>query len=238
MDGDVLALVARYPRLGAVKTRLGRAIGQGEAFALYSAFLRDLDARLAHPAWRTRWLYTPADAPFAAWLGARRAVAPQRGDSLNVRLLNGMRALLAEHRRAVIMSTDSPHVPLAWLEQAFAALTAHDVVLGPCDDGGYYLVGLRAPHDLFSGVVMSTPTVLADTLAQAQAQRLSVALLPTTFDVDDESGVRALRAHLAGCPADELPWTRAALRNIPLAGGAGSFEALAVAPAVAAAKEI
>lgn len=207
----VLALMARYPRLGGGKTRLARTLGGGAAFELYCAFLRDLDERLSAGPWRLRWLYTPAHEPFASWLGTGRQTQPQVGATLNERLQQGMRTLLEEHDRAIIMSTDSPHLPLTWIGQGFALLDQHDIVLGPCTDGGYYLVGMRRPLDVFTRVPMSTPTVLQETLALAQRQGLSAGLLPETFDVDDNEGLAQLERQLAGMASDELPRTRAAL---------------------------
>jgi uncharacterized protein len=126
--------------------------------------------------------------------------------------------LLEQAERVVIMSTDSPHLPLEWLERGFSQLERHQVTIGPCDDGGYYLIGMRAPHDLFSGIVMSTSRVLAETLAVAQRQGLSTALLPPTFDVDDAGGLVALDRWLETNPALALP--RTLLRCFALAAAA------------------
>ena len=207
-EGNVLALVARYPRPGTVKTRLAADLGVEPAHALYCAFLRDLAERLADGPWQVHWLFTPADAPFAAWLGPGCSATPQCGPSLNLRLLNGFRSLRGRYERVMIMSTDSPQVAPDWVARGFALLDRHDVVLGPCDDGGYYLVGMRASRDIFSGITMSTPTVLEETLALARRRGLSTALLQRTFDVDDLAGLTALRHWLAG-HEHELPRTRA-----------------------------
>ena len=214
-SADVLALLARYPRQGTVKTRLARCLGDAAACALYGAFLRDLDQRLSGHDWDVHWLYTPRDSPLPAWLGPGRAGSAQVGETLNARLLDGARRLLRRYARVILMGTDSPHLPPAWAARGFALLADHDVVLGPCDDGGYYLVGLRRPHDIFSGIAMSTPTVLAETIALAERQGLSVALLPRTFDIDDECGLAALRRWLAAdASAGALPRTRAALGRL------------------------
>ncbi len=233
-EGNALALMARYPRPGAVKTRLAATIGHPAALALYSAFLRDLDERLGYGPWSVTWLYTPVEDPFPDWIGPGRIAAPQTGASLSDRLLNGFRDLLRHYQRVVVMSTDSPHLPLEWIERGFGLLDAHDVVLGPCDDGGYYLIGMRQPHDLFSGVPMSTPAVLAATLTLARDRGLSVALLPATFDLDDASGLGALLQWLEDHPArnsngasgdrqttvPDLPRTRAVLKRRDAIGAA------------------
>src|SRR5262249_33726146 len=111
----------------------------------------------------------------------------------------------------------------AWVTQAFESLATHDVVLGPAHDGGYYLLGQRlkaagAPVDLFSGITMSTETVRAETLARAETAGLSVALTPTTFDVDDAQDLDQLRQVLRDAPsdlADAAPATQTILAVLP-----------------------
>jgi glycosyltransferase A (GT-A) superfamily protein (DUF2064 family) len=104
------------------------------------------------------------------------------------------------------MDSDSPTLPAAYLSAAFTHLReGADVVLGPCDDGGYYLIGLRQPQSrLLREVPMSTPTVLRDTLAIAEELGLRVALLPTWYDVDTVAELRRLRQELDGMQTDSL----------------------------------
>lgn len=231
-DGNVLALVARHPRPGTVKTRLAAELGDQPVHALYCAFLRDLAERLAGGPWSLHWLYTPEDAPFPAWLGTSQAASPQHGVTFNDRLLNGFRLLNESRAKVIIMSTDSPHVPLDWIAEGFALLDQHDVVLGPCTDGGYYLIGMRAVHDVFTGIGMSTSTVLAETLDLAEQRGLRAALLPETFDVDDLDGLAMLTTWLDTKNAGELPRTRGLLsirtwkarsqRSSPVRAGRGA----------------
>jgi hypothetical protein len=114
------------------------------------------------------------------------------------------------------MNSDGPTLPLDCLTRAFDALTdGADVVLGPSDDGGYYLIGLRRPAPrLLREVRMSTPDVLADTLAIAAQEGLRVELLPMWFDVDDARSLARLRAELAGAPAATARHTRAFLATL------------------------
>jgi glycosyltransferase A (GT-A) superfamily protein (DUF2064 family) len=113
----------------------------------------------------------------------------------------------------VIIGSDSPDLPAAYLCEAFARLAAGaDVALGPSDDGGYYLIGLRAPQPrLLREVPMSTPTVLADTLALADELGLRVELLPPWYDVDTAAELARLAASLRAAPPDVAPQTRAFL---------------------------
>ena len=87
-------------------------------------------------------------------------------------------------------------------------------MLGPADDGGYYLIGLKRPAPrLLREVRMSTPTVLADTLALAAEEGLRVALLPIWYDVDDVASLERLRDELANAGDGVAPWTRAFLER-------------------------
>ena len=111
---------------------------------------------------------------------------PQVGDHLGERLDQALTHCLSHgFQQAVIMDSDSPTLPSEYLVQAFAELERAEVVLGPCDDGGYYLIGLTRPQPrLLREVKMSTANVLADTLALAEELQLRVALLPIWYDVD------------------------------------------------------
>src|SRR5262249_11218336 len=115
----------------------------------------------------------------------------------------------------LVIGADAPHVGVTSLREAAQALGGGaDVVLGPATDGGYYLIGLGAPSaELFREVPWGSSTVLGVTLERARAGALRVPLLPTTFDVDDEGGLDALRRLLArGTIA--LPHTAAALASL------------------------
>jgi glycosyltransferase A (GT-A) superfamily protein (DUF2064 family) len=112
-----------------------------------------------------------------------------------------------------VIGSDSPDLPAAYLREAFVRLGAGaDVVLGPADDGGYYLIGLRARQPrLLREVPMSTPSVLADTLALARELGLRVELLPPWYDVDTAADLRQLAGRLRCAPAGVAPRTRAFL---------------------------
>ena len=108
------------------------------------------------------------------------------------------------------------NLPLATLQQAFRTLDdpAVDVVIGPCDDGGYYLIGLKAPCSaLFREVTMSTATVRADTQQRAQEHGLRVVCLPTWYDVDTYKDLLRLREALAAHPDHPARHTRAFLSH-------------------------
>ena len=113
------------------------------------------------------------------------------------------------------MNSDSPTLPLTYLARAFEALAdGADVTLGPSADGGYYLIGVKQPTPrLLREVRMSTPTVLADTLALAAEEGLRVELLPAWYDVDEAADLVRLAGELAAAPPEVAPRTRAFLRQ-------------------------
>jgi len=103
-------------------------------------------------------------------------------------------------QRVITIGTDSPSMPAGFLDEAAEALGNHDVVLGPAEDGGYYLIGLKAAHEaLFREIDWSTEKVLAQTLKNARRLGLRTHLLPTWFDVDDVTSLRRF------CQSEFLP---------------------------------
>ena len=155
LRNEALVVLARYPRPGCVKRRLAATIGHAAAADLYRAFLSDLQRRLArHPRWTTYWAFEPAGSPFADEIGGRDRSFPQQGRSLGERMGAAMaRSFESGHSSVVLIGSDIPHVPLVALEDAFRCLAAGSrLVLGPADDGGYYLIGARAVPPVFAGI--------------------------------------------------------------------------------------
>jgi rSAM/selenodomain-associated transferase 1 len=235
-DGDcdgpkqALFVMARVPIAGQTKTRLGKALGAEATARLYRAFLRDLGERFTQAAPRDGydlyWFYAAPSglgaADFAASVPPGGAMIRQEGPDFATRLWHGFQTLsMRGYKRVMVISSDSPHVPAAWVAQAFQALATHDVVVGPARDGGYYLLGQRvspAPVDLFTGITMSTATVCTETLARAEAAGLRVTLAPATFDIDESGDLDELCRALGNAPsdaADAAPATLAFLRALP-----------------------
>ena len=210
-----LVVMARYPAVGEVKTRLARAIGAERAAALYHAFLRDLDARFAGQRRVLVWAFHPADSDFAALVSAGARCVAQEGADLSARMYNCFRRLCADgFARVLMIGSDVPHVRDEWLDEAEARLEHADVVLGPTEDGGYYLIAMRAPHDVFTGIETGTAHVLADTCRKAEAAGLRVHRLPASFDIDEHDDLLRLRALIADAgTASRIPATAALLRE-------------------------
>jgi hypothetical protein len=207
MSEVAVAIMAKVPRPGEVKTRLCPPLLAVEAAALYRCFLLDKIASVgalvdAHPV----IAYTPADA--CAEVGALApgfALLPQRGPDLGARLYATLSGLLQQgHRAAIAVDSDTPTLPLDFLQRAVDLLSrpGPDVVLGPTEDGGYYLIGVRAAHrELFADVPWSTSEVAEVTLRRAAKAGLETARLPSWFDVDTAEDLERLRTSLAAAPA-------------------------------------
>lgn len=192
-SGDVLVVFARAPRLGQVKRRLAAGIGARRALDFYRATLAAVLARLAPVRrWRTVLAATP-DGARARW-PRRCPVAWQGRGDLGQRLDRATRA----HRRVVVVGSDIPGILAGDVRAAFRALGRADVVFGPAEDGGFWLVGLgpRRPAHPFAEVRWSTEHALADTIANFHGRR--IALLRTLRDVDTVADLVALKAAGAG----------------------------------------
>ncbi|GAB3824908.1 TIGR04282 family arsenosugar biosynthesis glycosyltransferase [Hymenobacter jeollabukensis] len=192
-----LLIFARYPELGKVKTRLAAGLGEEAALDIYRQLLDHTQAAVAPlPIESTLWLAAaPPPGAGPLWPGTRQQLQPAAAD-LGQRMAHAFAAAFAEGaQRTVVIGTDCPGLSTDILVAAFRQLHGHDVVLGPADDGGYYLLGLRQPQSaLFEGIHWSTDSVLRDTLARAAAAGLTVALLPTLHDVDTAEDWRRWQA--------------------------------------------
>jgi rSAM/selenodomain-associated transferase 1 len=212
----VLGVFAKWPEPGRVKTRLGLPPDQAAAVAF--AFLRDTLDRFAHPP-RTRRLVltSPPSTDFASLLPPGWDQEPQADGDLGARLATFFHKHLPGDSSVIALGTDSPTLPIEYVETAFALLEQPGVVLGPATDGGYYLVGVRGDlPPLFAGIDWSTPRVLEQTIATLGAGTCRLSLLPPWYDVDTPTDWQLLRGHLAAlrragldphCPRTEQLFT-------------------------------
>jgi uncharacterized protein len=221
---NALAIFAKAPIVGQVKTRLCPPLSCEEAKELYQCFLLDTVARASRlPDVQVCLAFTPAESEelLRAFLPGSLLYFPQRGDSLGAREANVFADLLEMgFSRVVLIGGDIPTLPLSHLQEAFSLLadSRNDVVLGPSEDGGYYLIGARALHPcLFENIAWSTATVLAETLAQARHHGLNVAQVPVWYDVDSEGDLRGLAEELAlPTNGERAPLTRKFLAHLAL----------------------
>ncbi|MDY7094494.1 MAG: TIGR04282 family arsenosugar biosynthesis glycosyltransferase [Acidobacteriota bacterium] len=217
-------------RPGRVKTRLvGSEPGEltaEQAAQLHQAFLEDLVQRLEPGsfaltlAWALdedddipRW--PPAEAADEG--GSAVSGVRQEGENLGRRLFNGLFQAAREHRFVAAVGSDHPELELATVERAFAVLAAGaPVVLGPAEDGGYYLVAVAREHlaaKLFEDIPWSTGEVLSRTLERCHELGLNPELLPPGADVDDAADLARLERRLAAGEAPDCPRTRRLLES-------------------------
>ena len=216
---NALIVVAKRPQAGQTKTRLTPPLSPEDAAELYENFLIDTlelirQTRNVTPI--IAYLPTGEETYFKS-LAPDFQLLPQCGQGLGERLDNALTHCLQNgFDKAVIMDSDSPTLPAEYLTQAFTQLDTANVVLGPCDDGGYYLIGLKrpAPH-LLREVTMSTATVTQDTISLAHQAGLQVALLPTWYDVDTVSELARLNQELLTLDPDLARYTRRLLAQTP-----------------------
>ncbi|HEY6839328.1 MAG TPA: TIGR04282 family arsenosugar biosynthesis glycosyltransferase [Geobacteraceae bacterium] len=185
-----LAIFAKEPRPGHVKTRLVPPLSHREAAELYGCMLADTLAKVSALPGVEPWLFYEESGEAVAHFTAAApgmACLPQEGAHLGERMANALRTLLQRGcDAAAIIGTDSPDLPPAVISEAFLHLQSGcDAVFGPSEDGGYYLVAMSKLHPaLFHDIPWSSEHVLAKSLARAEAANLSVRLLPTWYDVD------------------------------------------------------
>jgi uncharacterized protein len=198
-----VAIMAKAPQGGAVKTRLSPPLSLTEAAELYRCFLLDKIAQVRGLKTATMAVaFTPAEAQsFFEEAAPGFTLVQQRGADLGHRLANSLGDLLVRgHRAAVAIDSDTPTLPVGFLQQAVDLLTAPDtdLVLGPTEDGGYYLIGLRVMYrELFEAMAWSTSAVLSETIWRAHARGLRVRCLPPWYDIDTPEDLGRLRAELA-----------------------------------------
>jgi len=209
MSDRALVVFLKHPAPGAVKTRLAAAIGPGAAAELYRALAEHVLEATTPAAGEYERLvfFDPPEAreEMRAWLPGVRLLAQSGGD-LGARMRDAVgRAFARGASRVAIVGTDAPGLSREAVVQALAALDVADVVIGPTEDGGYYLLALREPRpELFAGIAWSTPHVAGETRARAAAARLVVREIGRQRDLDTVEDLRAawpvVRALLADRP--------------------------------------
>ncbi len=221
MKKKVLGLFAKWPAPGTVKTRLAPSDTAWGA-RVACAFLLDALQRFATVDALRVLAFTPSEreADFAALAADRFALTPQTDGDLGQRLAAFFAGQFGAGASAVVaIGTDSPTLPIEYVDRAFTELEDADVVLGPATDGGYYLVGCgSACPPLFNNIAWSSRHVLADTIAALAEARWRLALLPPWYDVDTPEDWDLLRGHVAALHRAGIdpaaPYTEALFREM------------------------
>jgi uncharacterized protein len=208
----VIIVMAKAPRPGEAKTRLVPALSEGAAASLAACFVQDTVWKARQVVRHVIVAFTPLEgrAVFAPLVPTDVTWAEQKGNGLGDRLAGAVEEASARGFSPVlVVGTDCPTLPISCLETAVRLLdSGHaDVVLGPTDDGGYYLVGLRQPsRSLFDNVPWSTPRAYAETANNARRAGLRLRPLRQWYDIDTPADLVRLRGEL---DADETTQSRA-----------------------------
>jgi uncharacterized protein len=192
-----LGMFAKYWQPGAVKTRLAVSIGEYAAASLHRLFVQTLLHRLQNVANRYVLCFTPANSAdsfrqlsLGTWI-----LEPQSPGDLGARMRHYFETALSaeEPPRTILIGSDSPDLPVEYVEEAAEKLREFPVVLGPTNDGGYYLIGLsQLVPPIFDDIPWSTPEVWPQTVARLEAAQIPYHVLPGWYDVDDDRGLNAL----------------------------------------------
>jgi uncharacterized protein len=212
-QSEVLVVMAKKPDAWKTKTRLSPQLNAGDAADLYTCFLSDTLVEAASVGGVDHLIfYDPPQArQFFLDLTSEFQFLEQQGTGLGERMHQAFSILLSSgYQRMVLIGSDLPHIPAYTYQQGFKALRqGADLVLGPCADGGYFLIGLRRPESELFRIQMSTPFVLQQTVERARSSGLRVSLLPENFDVDTFSDLLHLIKHLVSNPEIQASHTRA-----------------------------
>lgn len=213
MKDAVIALMAKQPQVGQTKTRLVPALSPQQAVAMSEALLLDSIALIRDLDWADMALaITPFESKpyFEGITPPGTRLVPVVGEHIGECLVQAINMLLTiGYSKALLLNSDSPTLPPEFLVQAAGLLEHVDLVLGPAEDGGYYLIGMSRPHPgLFEGIAWSTEMVLAQTLDRARELGLNSALTPPWRDVDTADDLARFQDELQNLPLNCLEHSR------------------------------
>lgn len=195
-----LIVFAKEPVLGTVKTRLKNCFSDRQLLGLYKAFVKDtLDiARNVRCKKRFLAFSSLTDPRYLKSIGSDFELIEQRGRNLGQRMHNAfVYTKNGKPEKSIIIGTDSPTLPVKFIEKAFKRLDRHDLVLGPSSDGGYYLIGMKEPSSgVFKGMRWGSSGVLGNTLTAAKKLGKTTALIDPWYDVDNHTGLLRLKINL------------------------------------------
>ena len=213
---------AKHWTPGQVKTRLAATIGEAAASQVYRTFIQTIAERFAAVCERQVLCITPPEheSSFSDLLAGSRSweITFQQGDDLGVKMQHYFdTAFGAGAKKVVLIGSDSPTMPRSLIEQALAKLETNEVVLGPAEDQGYYLVAARdATPPIFQEISWSTADVWGQTIARLQSANFKFATLPTWYDIDVYQDLVRLQRELQNEGVAEN-WSRNLLVAVELA---------------------
>jgi uncharacterized protein len=203
-DKRCVIFFVKHPEKGRVKSRLARHIGETVALSLYANMVLDAIDMLKRGRFPFRICYTPPDArdQMIAWLGPKYYYLPQSGEDLGDRMAAAFADVFSDDvEEALLIGSDIPGLTTGIVEEAFASLATKDAVIGPADDGGYYLIGFkknRFAPGIFHDMVWSTSTVFRKTLDRLREASVTLHVLPEMTDIDTIDDLRTLQSRVTG----------------------------------------
>lgn len=220
---NALIMFVKAPLPGRVKTRLQPQLTADQSLQFYRAIGSDLATLFrASAGYDFRLYFWPPEERLLVeqWLGADLFLAPQSGADLGEKMHRALsETLAAGYTAAVLVGSDLPFLTEKMIDTAFRELQQVDAVLGPTEDGGYYLVGMKAPHrEAFENIPWSTAQVWRHTVANLKRAELTYALLPAHNDVDTYADLQRLWRESFADPGSDasrrLPQVRAVLNAV------------------------
>ena len=209
----ILVVMAKKPEIGKTKTRLCPPFTHQQAADFYQALLIDTLTMVGSIADVQMGLaITPENSPpyFSGIIPAGTLLFPVDGENIGQCLHKTMAHFLAEgYQKVIVINSDGPSLPKDYLSQSINLLKDHDLVIGPSEDGGYYLIGCKEElSELFCGIAWSTDQVFDQTVVNANSLSLLTAVLPKWYDVDRPEDAIRLANELKIIPPDQLLNTR------------------------------
>jgi uncharacterized protein len=206
---DRLIVFVKLACPGNVKTRLAKKIGSDMAAALYRCSVSDTLAAVSRSGYPALVFFDPPDAHDAItdWLGCDMTFLPQKGKDLGERMLTAFREVLLNSSRVVLIGSDCPDLPPALLHEGFEALKTHQAVIGPAEDGGYYLIGFSSEgltDEAFKGIEWGSSGVFEVTMSALGKTGVNVYVLPLWNDIDEYDDLKALYDRHRAFPPGEL----------------------------------
>lgn len=197
-NGNLIIIFGRYPVPGNTKTRLIPELGPAGAADL-SRELTEKTIRKAKKA----VINTEAEIEFCSrggtgdlirqWLGKDISIFSQEGSNLGERMFNAFkRVFTKKYERVILCGTDIPGLKSIHFEKAFSALNNNDIVVGPSEDGGYWLIGMKQPHNIFNSISWGTENVFKQTISAADRMGLKIHHLETLNDIDTKDDLYKL----------------------------------------------
>jgi rSAM/selenodomain-associated transferase 1 len=204
---NAIAIMAKAPFPNKVKTRLTPPLAPPEASRLYYSFLLDkIEQVMSIEEGRPFLAYTPVSSEsfFRSITPPGFSLINQEGKDLGERLAKVSQELFAQGAvKVLLLDSDTPNLPIDHIREGLLRLEKTDVVLGPCEDGGYYLIGMRKfIPGIFRGIPWSTALVTELTLKKVRELGLTISMLPGWYDVDTEKDLKRLVREIESPPSN------------------------------------